>query len=159
MAIRNTSIKAVMAHWLALLHPLVIHFPIALLAVALALELLGWLRPSWNLGPTASWNLHLGFLGALAAVITGWFRAQSMGFEPDLKPVLEIHRWMGFATLAATGICVAFGWLTKKKKTLVPWYGVFLAGVVILMGFTAHYGGTLVYGLGYFSEAFHTHGE
>jgi uncharacterized membrane protein len=148
-----------MAHWLALLHPLVIHFPIALLAVALALEFLGWLRPSWNPGPAAGWNLHLGFLGAAVAVVTGWFRAQSMGFEPDLKPVLEIHRWLGIATLAVALLCVSLWWGARKKVAAVPWYRAALLAAVLLASMTGHYGGTLVYGLDYFSDIFQTQGQ
>lgn len=136
-----------MAHWLALLHPLVIHFPIALLVVALVLEFLGWFRPSWNLGSAAAWNLHLGFLGAAVAVVTGWYRARSMGFEPDLKPVLEIHRWLGIGTLALALLCVFLWWEARKKASMVPWYRAVLLAAALMVGMTGHYGGTLVYGL------------
>jgi len=138
---------------------MVIHFPIALLAVALVLEYLGWLRPSWNLGSAVSWNLHLGFLGALVSVITGWLRAQTMGFEPDLKPALEIHRWLGVGTLAMALLCVLLWWETQKRASVIPWYRTILLVVVLIVGVTGHYGGTLVYGLDYFGEAFHTHGK
>ena len=91
-----------MESFLALFHPLVIHhFPIALLLVAGALELVRFLKPNWNLWPVIGCNILLGTAGALASVVTGWFRAGTMGFSAELRPILLIHRWAGAATLAS----------------------------------------------------------
>jgi uncharacterized membrane protein len=79
---------------LALFHPLVVHFPVALLGTAILLEAVSLFRTSEGLQEAIGWNLHLGAVGSLAAVMTGWFRAAGMGFEPGLMPVVELHRWL-----------------------------------------------------------------
>jgi uncharacterized membrane protein len=139
-------------HFLALLHPLVIHFPIALLFTAAILEMIQPWKPTWNLQPVVGWNLHLGVAGILLSVLTGWCRAGSMGFEPDLKSPLFIHRWAAVATLAITLIALTLWWGEKKSKILTIPFRLTMLAMIVLLVVTAHHGGTLVYGNDYFSE-------
>ena len=66
------------------LHPLVVHFPIALLLSAVGLELLALLLKRPALHRISLWNLCLGTLGAAAAVLTG-LRAEVAGLRTELR--------------------------------------------------------------------------
>lgn len=141
-----------MERFLALFHPLVIHFPIALLFTAAILELVAYWKPAWNLKSVIGWNLHLGAAGALVSVLTGWSRASTMGFAPDLQSPLFIHRWAAVATLLVTLALLALWWAEKQNKRLTVSFRLSLLTMVILLTVTAHHGGILVYGTDYLSD-------
>lgn len=56
------------------IHPLLVHFPIALLNAFVLMELLGLLLKKDEMRMAASWMLYLGTAGAAAAVTAGFLR-------------------------------------------------------------------------------------
>jgi uncharacterized membrane protein len=135
-------------------HPLVVHFPIALLLTAAFLELfIVWKPESSGLRFAITVNLILGTLGALAAAPLGWIDATLMHFEPDLRPILAWHRWLGTSVaVGAVLTSLARYWAINSGSLRVLWtYRVLLWLFALLVGITGHLGGLLVYGLDYFS--------
>jgi len=80
-------------------HPVLVHFPIALVLAAAAGELavIVTRRQTWRTVAVA--NIRAGAAMGIVTAITGWLFASSplVGASPSL----EWHRWMGMA--AATG--------------------------------------------------------
>jgi uncharacterized membrane protein len=135
-------------------HPLVVHFPIALLLTAAVLELFSvWKPESSGLHFAVTVNLILGTLGALVAAPLGWIDATQMHFEPDLRPVLAWHRWLGTSVAVGAALTsLARFWAIKSGSRRVLWtYRALLWLFALLLGITGHLGGFLVYGLDYFS--------
>jgi uncharacterized membrane protein len=130
--------------WLGKLHPVVVHFPIALLVIALLADLLGR-------RPAARFCLGFGALGALAAAGLGWLAGESTpGTKADQ---LFLHRWSGIAVAALALVT----WALYQRRTReggpseghpgwVRWLLVALALSVSLAG---HWGGELSWGEGY----------
>lgn len=135
-------------------HPLVVHFPIALLLVAALLEVFSvWKTDHAGLRFAIAVNLLLGTLGALIAALLGWIDATQMHFEPDLKPILFWHRWLG-TTTALAAIVATFLWFRKtilRTMEASVSYRIVLWSAVFILAITGHLGGLLVYGLDYFS--------
>ncbi|HEY0945605.1 MAG TPA: DUF2231 domain-containing protein [Opitutaceae bacterium] len=137
--------------YLARLHPLVIHFPIALLIVGACLEAWGWWRPTASTGGTVRLLVSTGTAAVIAAALSGWLLAEQTRRPPELRSALEWHRWLGVAAVAAAGLaCVAVwqhapsaGW--RRARSLV------IVGAALLVAATGHFGGLLVWGLDYFS--------
>jgi uncharacterized membrane protein len=135
-------------------HPLVVHFPIALLLTAALLELFSvWKPESSGLRFAITVNLILGTLGALVAAPLGWIDANQMHFEPDLRPVLAWHRWLGTSVAAGALLTSFVGFrATKTDSVTTLWiYRGLLWLFALTLGITGHLGGLLVYGLDYFS--------
>jgi uncharacterized membrane protein len=132
------------------LHPVFVHFPIALLIAALAAELL---KPRKD-GPSAAsgFCLALGTLGALAAALSGWLFAAHD--PPGAGLLLERHRWSGVGTAAAA--CVtslsAWRWQRSRDATLALPTRLGLALTAALAGLSGHWGGAMVYGEGFALE-------
>lgn len=131
-------------------HPLVIHFPIALLLAALLLDALALVFKWPPLHRVALWNLLLGTLGAGLAVWTGTQAAGIAKHSMEIHQVMELHRKLGIATLVL-GLLIV-GWrllkrdhLATRERILTLWVMLAMAGT---LGFGAHLGGRLVYEFG-----------
>jgi uncharacterized membrane protein len=134
-------------------HPLVVHFPIALLLTAAFLEAISvWKKNSPGLLSAIAFNLTLGTLAALVAATFGWLDAAHIGFEPDLQPVLAWHRWLG-TTVAFGSLITTILWFRARTNlsTCLWLYRITLWMLALLVGITGHLGALLVYGLDYFS--------
>ena len=83
-------------------HPLLVHFPIALVLAAAAAELvaISMPNPAWHAVALA--NVRAGAAIGVVTAITGWLLAWSPAM--DATPALEWHRWIGMAGgLSAVG--------------------------------------------------------
>jgi uncharacterized membrane protein len=127
------------------LHPLVIHFPIALVIAAVGAEAVAAITSDDRWHVVAVSNLRAGAAFALVAAAAGWCFARSPGMEPT--SLLEAHRWLGTVasgmTLAAAGTTLGRGWRSRTKR---PIYRIALCAAAALVGGAAHLGGLLVWG-------------
>ncbi|RME80801.1 MAG: DUF2231 domain-containing protein [Caldilineae bacterium] len=127
------------------LHPMVVHFPIALFTLSFVLALAGRIWPRLR---EMEWLLFaLGTLAALAAVVTGL--AAHFPYEnTDLAAIIEPHQFSALlGTLVMLGIAIGRFVSRRRGKDIgqQSWYLVFaVLGLVwiVLVGGT---GGQLVY--------------
>ena len=141
--------------WLGRFHVVVLHFPIALLALALLLEtcrlpVFRWFLPQ---APTSviALVLGLGALSAWGAALCGWLLA----LRGDYNPVLtNRHFYAGLATTVAALLAFVFRMTgsAPRRPRLRALYALLLllanAGVLL----TGHVGGTLTHGQNYLTE-------
>jgi uncharacterized membrane protein len=129
------------------IHPLLVHFPIALLSAATLMYWLGFLarRESWLW--TGLWTLVLGALGAAAAVGSGLYAEPGVMLAPSVKTaLLANHKRIMIAVL----ILSAFLALWAMAARPMPARGrvVFLTTLVVVVALIAKgadYGGRMVY--------------
>jgi uncharacterized membrane protein len=86
-------------------HPLVVHFPLALILIATPLLLAARLLRSDPLASTAAivgtWNLCLGALAALFALATGLGAVLDLDVSAAARQAISLHmKWAMFSTLA-----------------------------------------------------------
>lgn len=144
------------------LHPLIVHFPIALLLVAPLFVVLGI---SLRRGRPFLWAAFLlmaiGTAGTFLAVSTGEAAGKLAERTPQINAVLEHHEELaertrvGFAVLTAIFAAILVGPRVLRRQpgrgvtVILPL--VFLIGYgagVVLLANTAHNGGRLVHELG-----------
>jgi len=136
------------------LHPVFLHFPIALGVVAAVVELWGAVRR--QPGPS-SFALTAIWFAAVVAVVTafsGWFFAEYEVQEATLN--LFLHRWTGIACavlLVALAIGGSFIRAHPTPSRSGAWRMLLLATAGGL-AFTGHLGGSMVYGDGFVTDAF-----
>lgn len=132
-----------------ILHPMVVHFPIALLVTGLAFELVGFLRKEERWRQFAGYLLLLGWLGLLLAVGTGFITGEAGETGEGGENVLvESHQRWGYAAVAAFGLLLLLRRAPAGALTPARAAGLLLVGAVALgtLVGTGHTGGTIVYG-------------
>ena len=124
------------------LHPLLVHFPIALVLTAGAAEIAATVTRAEYWRAIGVANLRAGALMAVATVIAG-LELASASFE-DVASSLVWHRGAGMAaTLAAIVTALIAGRQTSRSLGA---YRAMLLVTVVLMTIAAHLGAALVWG-------------
>lgn len=132
------------------IHPLLVHFPIALLSVFFVLDVLGTLakKPQWR--GIASAFLYLGALAALFTVMAGFIAADTVAHGENVHAIMEKHEDLGMAVFSLTTALSA--WRLKHKGLFQGYVnGVFLtlsALLCVLIVLAADLGGLMVYRYG-----------
>ncbi|MEZ4968631.1 MAG: DUF2231 domain-containing protein [Flavobacteriaceae bacterium] len=132
------------------LHPMVVHFPIGLLVVALFLEFLtlGGKRPGLREG--INWMICLGAVFALLAAVLGWLLRTHDDYVGDL---VQFHQNAGIATaiLAFVTYILLRNTLTGRLANFI-YYRVGLFLTVILLVVAGHLGASLTHGEDYLAS-------
>ncbi len=141
--------------WAPGIHPLIIHFPIALLALAVGLTVLDlFYSQKWLQNATLGLYV-LGSVSALAAYFSGRDAADSIGLNLKAEVAIGTHSDWGlytllyFAVLTLTYFGAKFI-LKQNTMTIRVLLAVMAMAGFFILAQTAEYGGRLVfeYGLG-----------
>jgi uncharacterized membrane protein len=130
-------------------HPLLVHFPIALVLAAAAAELVAIAapRPAWRTVAVA--NIRAGAAMGVVTAITGWLFAPSP--LVDATTSLEWHRWVGIAGAAGAIVAALLSSrLQGSSRGSAFLYRCALFVSALLVAITGHLGGTIVWGAGFF---------
>lgn len=122
----------VLVAWIGRWHPLVLHFPIVLLLIAIFLGLTGRKIPR-NL-------LTIAVISALLTAISGFFLGKETGSKGDL---LFWHQWLGGALALLAALWYGLEELQISKQIYSKIIQVVIVGLII---FTGHYGGMITHG-------------
>jgi uncharacterized membrane protein len=132
-----------------LLHPMIVHFPIALLIVGFLFDIGGMFIKHESFTSTGFYLLILGSAGVIAAFLSGNMAGGSIAEEGMLGKALEKHEEAAELTiwLVSTTAVLRISLLLIKRYS-----GYLKAGVLVLyfisifaIGRTGYYGGKLVY--------------
>jgi uncharacterized membrane protein len=118
-------------HSLLNVHPLFVHFPIALWVGALVFEIVAVARGSEDWHRTATRALYLGTIAAVFAAFTGWRAQISVPPYGPARGVMSVHETlMLFATTIAGWLCLI---ALLKPRISGTGQKLFLAGLVLLV--------------------------
>ena len=144
-----TVSPSILDAWLQVLgaiHPLIVHFPIALAIVAALAMLLHWIGRHEGFGDFA---FHCTWIAALASVsvaASGWFFADASRESNELF----LHRWFGIGSSVGLIVLAFMTSLVRGDS----WPGLLKVSrfasllVAVGIGITAHFGGDMVWGEG-----------
>lgn len=129
---------------LYLLHPAIVHFPIALLFAGFAGAVAGVLSERWaKRADAVSWLLWLGTASAWAALALGLLAARTAPHVPPAWETLALHESLAWWTAGAATVLSIWRWrwpARGPRLALALW-----AGVVGLALWTGYEGGELVF--------------
>lgn len=129
------------------IHPLFVHFPIALFLSAVAFYTIGSLLKKEELLIAGKWVLYLGTLAAAVTVWTGLRAAETVSHGEGTHTLMMIHQYIGI-TVLSLGVLLSL-WLFFSKGN-IPTKGrslflilLFLLGILLVQG--ADLGGRMVF--------------
>jgi uncharacterized membrane protein len=137
------------------LHPMLVHFPVALWLTALALwgaSAVSGNKAMWKAG---CWCLGLGTLGGVLSAATGFLGTNAMGHDSPGHALIHVHRNIMVATtILATAVTGLAFWKTEPSRGLRWGLVACLALTTALMTVGADRGAELVYryGVGVLNE-------
>ncbi len=132
------------------IHPWFVHFPIALLAVGVLFDFLGFIWKKHSLSAAGWWCSVFGVIAAIATIVTGFEAYFTVGHSTEAAhQIMKTHRNVQLVVgLLFTGLLI---WRSFSKYILprrTPIYFVIAATAVGLMLYGSHLGGQLVYEYG-----------
>lgn len=131
------------------LHPLFVHFPIALLLGAVAFYFLGLILKKEELLGAGKWALFAGVLGAAVSVWSGLEAAETVFHDAEIHKIMMAHQYTGIAILVLSAALSL--WVIVSKKAMPSTRILFLGMLLLLSGLIAQaadFGGRMVYGKG-----------
>ena len=136
------------------LHPLFVHFPIALFVAAFVIQAIVVLGKRDAMQPLARGLLYLGTLGALPTALSGSLAEDNVaalaGFTPAMGAALEFHSTVMYVVTGLAVLLTALAFWKRARMTR-GMAAVLLAGLLVLvalLGVGADRGGQLVYQYG-----------
>lgn len=131
------------------LHPIFVHFPIALFVSAFLFELLSFLFKKEQWGKTAFYTYVLAVFVSPLAVQTGLWEAGRMHLK---HPIVDLHRAFAFLTMGSSLLSLLILWLSSKvgSKEFKIAFRIFTVLMMLFVCVTAFFGGKMVfeYGIG-----------
>ncbi len=133
-----------MANFLGRFHPLIVHLPIGIILLAVAMQLAGAVLKIGGLQGAMPFILWVAFLSAIASTLIGYLL---MGAESTAGKAMDWHLWSGLGVVVLSMLALVF--FLKGKK---PLYILSLYAAALSTGIAGHFGGVMVHEADYLAE-------
>jgi uncharacterized membrane protein len=132
------------------IHPMLVHFPIAILCLSCAFDIVGYVLKNEDFHRAGWWSLALGTLCLVGTVISGLIAAKSGTIPDAARNHFETHEQIAFVLAAVYAVLLFWRVASRVKlppKGQIGYLALSLAGAVLLL-IGAWYGGEMVYRFG-----------
>ena len=131
-------------HFIARFHVLIVHLPIGLIFLAVAMEFLGYFTAFSHLRASIPFVLWLSFLGGIGSTVVGYLL---MTLEDYSGRAMDLHLYFGLAVVVLTLFALVFA---MKGKRLLSGFGT--AAAAFATAASGHFGGAMVHEPDYLTE-------
>ena len=128
-------------------HPMLVHFPIALLFVSVLFDVADRIFPRESFREGSFWLLGCGLLGGIAAAIAGGLAEHAAEQSGVAEQLIETHETLAYITIGIMAVLLLFRLLLRNRfgaRAFVAYLLVAILGLVAVSA-TGHTGGNLVY--------------
>lgn len=128
------------------IHPVFVHFPIALFPTALFFYLIGILRKRNDLLSAGQICLGLGFISTLITVLTGYLAQESFPHGETIHRMMGTHKILGFTILGLGTLLMIWSFLKHAGAPKLSKLFLLLFGFTVLLILqNADLGGRMVF--------------
>ena len=131
-------------------HPVIVHFPIALITLSVVADLCELLTDTISLRAAGFWALIGAAVGGALAVVAGLFDMNREQIEHKAHERVHFHMKIGFTLFAAVAGLTIWRWLIYLGAQNAPGWG-YLSAALLVLGLTlfqGYLGGKLVFAHG-----------
>ena len=125
-------------------HPLVIHFPIALISTSVAFDYLFYFTNRQDISSASWWTMFAGLVSSLAAIASGIIDDSLIGHQGSVWPIWYYLGAMQF--IAVIGFALLFYFKTSQEelyKKYTIFYLLSAAILIVILFYGAHLGAQL----------------
>jgi len=137
------------------IHPLFVHYPIALFTAFLVAEFFGVILKNEDFLCAASFCLYLGTIAALFTVAAGYYAAATVEHSEAVHAIMENHEGFGVTVLIIAAFLSAWRLYVRRrfspKAQILHIIMAFALAIIIALG--ADLGGLMVYKYGVGGQA------
>ncbi|MEB3176983.1 MAG: DUF2231 domain-containing protein [Synechococcus sp.] len=137
--------------WMDTLHPIVVHFVIAMALISVVFDLIGALSQKKNLYEVSFWNLVVATVAIFVAIIFGQVEAGLANPYGASRDLLSYHSTLGWSLSGVLSLLTGWRYVVRQKDpTVLPLGYLVLDGVLAVLVCTQVYLGNMlvwVYGL------------
>jgi uncharacterized membrane protein len=132
------------------IHPVIIHFVIAMLVFAFACDAIGYFTGNQRMFEVSFWNMLIASGAVFFAVIAGQFEAGIAPTYPAVEPVLIRHQLLGWFLSALIVAATAWRFAIRSRSLfkMPPVYLGVAAFLIILVSLQVYLGTQLVWEFG-----------
>jgi len=134
--------------FLGRLHPVLVHFPVALVLTALFAEILCIARRDGRYNDAATIMITWAAWISVPAAIAGFLRAGTITLDATEQSLFEVHRVAGIATPVLVFLCAGLAAGTRRSGQIweLMLYRVVLVVAAVSAAVAGYYGGEIVFG-------------
>lgn len=114
------------------IHPMFVHFPVALLPAAFLLYGLGIVLKKPQLNASGRACLYMATAGALAAVITGLLAEESFPHNEVIHHMMQTHETLAWIVLGLSGALTVWSFFQSEHRPKGAWAFLALLGLANL---------------------------
>ena len=137
--------------WLDVIHPIVVHFVIAMAMITVVFDLLGVFTGRRNLFEVSFWNLLVATVAIFVAIIFGQIEAGLATPYGASRDILNYHSTLGWSLAAILSLLTGWRYVARQKDpTVLPRGFLIIDSVLAILVFCQVYLGdklVWVYGL------------
>ena len=119
--------------WLDVIHPIVVHFVIAMALISVVFDLIGVLTSKKNLFEVSFWNLIVATVAIFVAIIFGQIEAGLANPYGASRDILNYHSTIGWSLAGVLALLTGWRYVARQKDPAVLPKG-FLAIDFVLAG-------------------------
>ena len=137
--------------WLDVIHPIVVHFVIAMALITVVFDLIGVITRRRNLFEVSFWNLLVATVAIFVAIIFGQIEAGLATPYGASRDILNYHSTLGWSLAAILSLLTGWRYVARQKDpTVLPRGFLIIDAVLAVLVFCQVYLGdklVWVYGL------------
>ena len=137
--------------WLDVIHPIVVHFVIAMALITVVFDLIGVITRKRNLFEVSFWNLVVATVAIFVAIIFGQIEAGLANPYGASRDILNYHSTLGWSLAGVLSLLTGWRYVVRQKDpTILPSGFLVIDGALAALVFTQVYLGDKliwVYGL------------
>lgn len=130
-----------------LLHPMIVHFPIALFFAAVGLEIVSRFTQRDLFQKIAFANYALATVAAIVAAIFGTISSNIIPHNEEIHSLMQVHQTLGWLTVAVFALVTILNYMEQfrswGKPQIINWTLIILAAGLVTWGATL--GGEMVF--------------
>jgi uncharacterized membrane protein len=129
------------------IHPLLVHFPIALIVAVVAVDLIALVSKKDIYLRTGNILTAFALAGAIAALISGIWAEESVWHTEAAEELIETHELLGFIFVGVVGVLAIIRFAVNRKLPgSLAWVNLIISLVATgIVSYSAYLGGEMVY--------------